>query len=347
MGELEIVQGKLFDQIGVHDLVIQEMNAKALTLKINGVEDKKGKQEVHELRMLYVTTRNNVVRHGKAKRESAVKYQKDVIAEEKRVLEMLAKGESHLVAEEQAVDDALEAIKKEQARVEELHIQTRRDRLAALGVGFNGQMWSFQNVNLPEAMLKVSSDEQFEALFSKFQDAFNAEQMRIEAEREKQKEESDRLARLAADQETERLRLEVIQKEQDEKARLLSEESDRLANTEAARLRDAQKIIQDKLRAQELEKVRQDAAEKARLETEAKIKREADEKIKKEWLSNIAAEKKAARRPDKEKLLGFADYLEAMIPPTMKTTEAQTILSEVMDGLSITVKKLRDKLEAL
>ncbi len=294
MGEMEVVAGQLFDQIGIQDLAIQEMNMKALTLKINGIEDRKGYEIVHGQRMFYVKMRTSVEKHGKKQREAAVKYQKDVIAEEKRVVAMLAIGENHLIAEEKAVDDALEVIRLEKVRQQEEIIQGRRNRLAALGVCFNGQMWSYGTLSLPEPMLKVSSDEQFEGFYNKFLEAVEAEKRRLEAERIAREEEAKRVAEVAAKQKAEEERLEALAKElaQKEIARVAAEAAEQ-------RRKETQERIEAAEREKELEALR---AERDRTRRE----QEEWERIKKAELDAIEAAKQKAIKDEadrKQKIL--------------------------------------------
>ena len=356
-GKFLVVQGKLFDLIGVNDATINEMNEKALQLKIKGIDDKKGYEEVRVALSLHVKLRTSVVAFAEKDRKAAIQYQKDNIKEEKRIVALAAIGEDYLRAEKKVIDDAEEAIKQEKERQAELRVQVRRDQLAALGVGFNGQMWSYGALNLPEAMMKVASDEQFELFFTKFQDAFNAEQIRIEAERERQKEENDRLVKIAAEQEAERQRLEIVAQEQADKERQvrLQEklEADERERKETE-IRVAQKKIDDEKaeweriknkEVMELWKTRQ--AETARIEAEAKIKRELDDKAEKERLARVAAEKKAARRPDKEKLRAYLVNVFGVESPEMKTAEGKAAWEEIDKGLEELNMRLGPIVEAL
>ena len=375
-----VAQGKVFDVIGVADAVIAQMDTKYLGLKIKGPEDKQGFEAVHAGRMLYKSTRCKVENEGLRLRKAAKLTIEDYLASEKkeesRILKLLEPGEVRLTEEEKGYTDAVEAIKQEKARIEELRIQGRRDRLAGLGVGFNGQMWSYGTLNLPEAMLKVASDEQFDLLFSKFQDAFNAEQMRIEAERERQKEENDRLAKIAAEQEAERQRFEIVAREQADKelkaqirermeaaqreqeAAALKAEEKRIADekTEWERIKKAeqdaigvakQKAIDDAKNKEVMELWKTRQAETARIEAEAKIKRELDDKAEKERLARVAAEKKAARRPDKEKLRAYLVNVFGVESPEMKTAEGKAAWEEIDKGLEELNMRLGPIVEAL
>lgn len=51
MGNLEVVEGKVFDVIGLQDRVIAQMAEQYLPLKIRDIEDKAGLKKVHEARI--------------------------------------------------------------------------------------------------------------------------------------------------------------------------------------------------------------------------------------------------------------------------------------------------------
>lgn len=178
-----------------------------------------------------------------------------------------------------------------------------------------------------------------------------------EAERKRLAEEAKRIAAAQAQREAEikaerdRIRKEQEQREADIKAeqdRVRHEQEQREAAIKAAQdaieaqkkaIADAkQKAIDDARHAEELEEARKEAAEKARIEAEQKAKHEAEEKekarlkaIEDERLAKIAEEEEARRReelkPDKEKLLGFADQLLDLTGPELKNKKAKNILS--------------------
>jgi len=363
MNNLEVIQGKVFDVIGAADAVIAQMAEKYLPLKINGIDDKSGYKAVHEARMIVKSTRVKVEKHGKDMREDAVKYQKAVIAEEKRIIGLMEPVETHLAAEEKAVDDAAEAIKQAAALKEAARIQARIDRLESdYGMGLFGQNYKLPfeapGLEVPLALLKVCTDEQFEQFCGKIQAAKTKENLRLVEIEKAAAAESERLARVAAEQDAERQRLETVAQEQaneerkarmrekleaDERERKEAEiraaqkkiddekaEWERIKKAESDAIEAAkQKAIDDEKHAVELEKARQEAALKAIKDLEEKAKREAREKAEKECLAKIAAEKKEARRPDKEKIVNFADAIGSCSRPEMKTQEGAGIMLEI------------------
>ena len=347
---LEVIQGKVFDVIGVADAVIAQMAEKYLPLKIDGIDDKEGYKRVHDARMVVKSTRVKVEKKGKEIREDAVKYQKAVIAEEKRIVGLMEPIEAHLSAEEKAVDDAMEAITQEASRKETERIQARIDRLEFdYGMGLFGQNYKLPfeapGMEVPLALLKVCTDEQFEQFCVKIQEARTKENLRLFEIEKAAYDEHERLAKVAAEQEAERQRLEAVaQAQADEKA-----EWERIKKAEADAVEAAkQKVIDDEKHAVELEKARQEASLKAIKDLEEKTKREAAEKAAREERERIATEKKEARRPDKQRLFDFARMLELDFAfPDMKTEEGAVIMKEFKNGLIVLVNNLKIKAGAL
>ncbi len=353
MEELEVVAGKVFDVIGVADIAIAQMDAQYLNLKIKDVTDKEGYEAVHEGKMAYVHTRTKVEKKGLELRKKAKATIEDYLVAEKkeetRILNLLKPGEVRLTEEEKAYTDALETIRLEQIRQEELRIQNRRDRLAGLGVGFNGQVWSFAGKQTPDLSVRLQTDDEFEATFIQYQRAVECSNERAAAEMQAIKNEEARLAKLKAEQEDASRRIalqEQALRDAIVNARQKQEEWEAARAAEAKAIEDAkQKAIEDKARAIELEHAKQEAAERAVRDLEEKIQREAEEAKLKAEKERITAERKAARAPDREKLLKLAtDYDEmGRNAPIMKTDEGALILGEFATAITDAIEKVRAK----
>lgn len=361
---LEVVQGKVFDVIGVADAVIAQMAEKYLPLKINGIDDKPGYKAVHEARMVVKNTRVKVEKHGKEMREDAVKYQKAVIAEEKRIVALMEPIEAHLSAEEKAIDDALEAIKQEAARKEAERIQKRIERLEGYGMGLIGGIYKLPfdapGTEFPAVLVKTCTDEQYEKFCTAIQEVKDKEVARLAKIEADRKAEEERLAKIAAEQAAERQLLEIARIEQEEAAKKLREEQaaievekKRLADAEAARLRAIEdekiRIENEKKRQAELEQAKKEAAEKALRDAEEKAKREAKEKADREERERIAAEKKAARQPDKVKILTWVSTFNDTNNPTpcLKTDEAKEIVRIAKEYIEKILQGVKGEAEAL
>lgn len=177
--------------------------------------------------------------------------------------------------------------------------------------------------------LGLMSEDEFSTLYI----ALRAEHERqIEAEK---KAEADRIAKEKKDaEEREAQRLENIRLKEE------AAEKERLAEIERkkqAQILAAQKAKADKERAELLAKADKERKEKERLKAEVKAKNEAIEKAQKEAAAKAEAErkakeaqeKKARLAPDKDKLIGFAQIINDLPRPEVKSVEAAKIAENV------------------
>jgi hypothetical protein len=179
--------------------------------------------------------------------------------------------------------------------------------------------------------LGTISEEAFADLVNGFKVAAQA---KIDAEKKAEKE---RLAKEKADA-AERLR---IQKENDslKAANALKEKELAATKAKAAAELKATEEKAAKEKAAGVAKLKAEVAEKNKIAAELKSKEEAAALAKKEAL---AAERKAQRAPDKEKLLTFADMLVNLEHPGLKSDEAKVIMGDVdklIQKISIFIKE--------
>jgi hypothetical protein len=155
-----------------------------------------------------------------------------------------------------------------------------------------------------------------------------AEEARLaEIEAEKKRQEEIRL-------ENERLKKEkdALQKKAD--AERAKQQAEIAAAEKARKDAEAKMLAQAKADRERLEAAN---AEREKAEAELKAKREADERaakaeqerLQQEEIARQKAEKKAAAAPDKEKLLKFAETIQAIELPKLKTPEAAEISANV------------------
>ncbi|MFH2073750.1 MAG: hypothetical protein ABIJ57_00190, partial [Pseudomonadota bacterium] len=342
-----------------------ELESRYMIMKVAGVDDTEGCAMVHKARIDIKGRRVAIVKDGEEMRKDAVAWQKKVLARVNGIVSRCEGMENHLQEQEDIVENEKDRIKAEAEAKEAARIQVRIDTICAFGASFNGQMYVACGLQIPAAIVKVCTDEQFDQFIAQIQEKKDAEDASIKAEESARAAESERLAKVSADQETERQRLEEIARKQTEdaariqaeqeaiekeKKRLVgAEERQRLA--EVARLKAIEdekvRVQQEKIRAAELETARKEAAEKALKDAQEKADREAAEKIEKERLAKSAAEKKAARQPDKVKILLYADAVMVIDGPDIKSPEAKGIMVEFFHSLAVAIKTLRDKTEAL
>lgn len=293
MNDLIVVPGKVFDVIGVDEAFIARINEQCMSLKINGIQDKEGYKKVHDARMIYKTTRVKVDKHGKSLRDAVIVYNRDVIKEEKRLIALLEPGESHLAAEEKTIDDALEAIRLEKVRQEELRIQGRIDRLEAFGMGLIAGHYRLPfdapGVAVPAPLVKICTDEQFEQFLIPIQVAKTKENHRLFEIEQKWIAEQDRIAQVATEQEAERQRLTAVAIEQEKAAREVA----RLEQERLTTIAEEERKATMRLRLEEAE--RQKAEDALRAERD-RTRREQEEweSIKVAELRSIEAAKQKA-----------------------------------------------------
>ena len=142
------------------------------------------------------------------------------------------------------------------------------------------------------------------------------------------KEQAEREAKIKADQ-------EKIEKE---KKRLIDEEAARLAKIES----DKQLMMDEQRHAAQIEEAKRATAERIIREAKEKEEREAAEKVEKERLAKIEAERLELIKPDKDKLLAFADSIDLLRLPELKDEQANAVLAlakKTLAGVSNNVRK--------
>jgi hypothetical protein len=342
---------KELQKFNLTDAAIAKMGEEYLKLTINGLNDVKGYAAVHKARMDVKARRVEVGKVGKELREDALYYQRMVLAEEKRILALLAPIENHLNSEEKKIDDEKDRIKSEVEAKEAARIQARVDQLEDLGMGLVAGQYRLpyeQTYFIPVQMVKTDNDEDFLIKLKSVQALVYAETKRQEEIKQARKAEEEQQSRIAAKQEAERQRLAEIERKQKEEAEKLSAERDRIA-VEKKAIEDAkQKALDEARRAKELEEAKKKATADAFKEAELKAKKEAAEK------ELLATEAEAARKreeelkPDKEKLILWADKLLLTPGPgTIKNRQAKKIVTSAMDSIIEISKKIRDDVTKL
>jgi hypothetical protein len=336
---VEII-GKELQKFNITDAAISDMASRYMPLTIKGLDDKEGQKAVHAARIDVKSRRVSVQKTGKELREDALKYQRTVIEEEKRIIKLLEPIEQHLEEEEDRVKNALEEIRLEEERQRQEKINSRIKTIGLFHAWYDGQKYLlFGDIQITLDEIAAASDDDFNSFVDGLLERKSQEeekQNKIEAERKAEKERMDEMARQQAE---ERARLA----QETEKLRQQQE----LIEAEKKRILDEEKRKKDAVaEAERIKKAQEEAAEKARIETEARIKKEAEEKAKKEERERLARERKAARQPDKKKLLAFADEFVPAYP-VMKTEEGQEVLDRFALSFSTAIDTVRVEAAAL
>jgi hypothetical protein len=329
-----------------------ELRDKFKDLKINGVEDREGYKKVSEARKTLKSERVMIVKDAKELRESAVKFQRAVIAREEELIAIIEPLEDKLHEQEKAIDAEKERLRQEEEKKETARIQTRVDALRK----FNHEIDFFEAKNI--------SDEAFNELLTQAEIDFNHEKEdkeRVERERieeenrlaeiKRKRDEEQELARQqrekelkaeAERQEKIRLEQETRQRELEAKERAIREEQakkERELEAERQRkeqiLREEQKAYEEHRRQEEgrleeerarlaaekrdhEEKLRREQEEKDRIAREEQIRIETEARVKREAEEKIEREKaeeirRRALLPDEEKLAKWSQSLKEFI----------------------------------
>jgi hypothetical protein len=135
-----------------------------------------------------------VEKKRKKMKEKALIFERAVDAEANRIKGLLEPIETHLEAQETAIDQEKARIKAEAEKREQERIQARINRLFEMGCRFDGQKFSLpfapDGFFLPQALAKTAADEQFEVFCQEFQKPIDAENERLaEADRQRKADE--------------------------------------------------------------------------------------------------------------------------------------------------------------
>lgn len=224
-------------------------------LTATDLEDKGQLAIVKENRIVLKKARVKIEKAGKAAREDAVKFQRDVLAYEKKLIAVIEPEEDRLAAIEEEAEKL--AIRKE--RIEKMPARLERIEKAGL---------SFFHDKTEEEMLELDANA-FEAYFNEL----GARKVQYDKDQE----------------EIKRQEAAKILEEENAKKKAEQDAKDKeLAEREAKIKEEEQRIAHEK----EVEQAKKDTEE--RLKKEAEEKRIADEKAAKEKAEKEAAEKKAA-----------------------------------------------------
>ena len=178
------------------DAKIAEIKAKADALKIEGVTDIKTYKDVDELRKEVKRLRINVGKQKDVSNEVALRWQRSINAEAKRLTEALTPIEIALQAKTDAIDKEKERLKKEKDEADAQRIKDRIAKVFAAGMTFNGEVYSFDEHKITQAEIENSPDAEFSTFIQKVEIAYSVHQETLQVEKEKkEKEEKERIER--------------------------------------------------------------------------------------------------------------------------------------------------------
>lgn len=225
----------------ITETAIKELNQNYMILNIDGIKDKEGYERVSTARKHIKSLRVQVDKRRKELTEDALKHQRLINSEAKRITSLLEPIEGHLLDQEKFIDSEIERIKQEKIAELKLKLQLRIDRLLAIDFKFNGNTWEVtypyvddSTIMMSQSDLQSCSDEDFDRAISTFKKdydlnsankeiaEFDEKMKREEEQREREKQdeiikqkrreqelEDERLADIAIKQQEEMYRLEL------------------------------------------------------------------------------------------------------------------------------------------
>jgi hypothetical protein len=354
---------------------IAELGVQYRQIKVKDRHDKENLALAHTARMDIKGRRISVEKTRKELKEDALKWGQRVDARAKELTALLEPIETHLLGEEQRIENEIQAEKEAAAKARAEKIQARIDRLCEMGASYTGKAYLAHGILIMPDTIESSSDEGYEGLLGIVQQEIDAEHKAKEAEATARRLEEERLKKVAEEQAAEKARLEEARKQAEEaaktraeqeakeralekeKARLKAEqeaverEKQRLIDEEKARLKAIEdekiRVIMEEKRARELEQAKKEAAGKALRDAEEKAERDKAAAEAKSEKARLAAERKAARQPDKVKLMAIVDILGSIQTPDVKTEDGKAVALWAMMEIQSIAKRIMEKVEAL
>jgi hypothetical protein len=214
-------------KFNITDASIYGLERRFGDLKIANIEDAEGYKVVRAARLEIKSYRIEIDKRRKELTEDALKYQRAINAEAKRITSMLSPLEDQLHEQEKAHEVELERIKKENEQFELQRIQSRINQLLSFGFTFDGASYKAdfaqESITVSAEKLRTVSEEAFETRMVQVRGYYyaklkadleakeraeaerKAEQDRIEQQRReqaaKEKELAEREAKIKAEEE--------------------------------------------------------------------------------------------------------------------------------------------------
>lgn len=309
----------------ITDEMIAKMESDYMKLFVKDCNDTANYEIVKQAKKVVASGRIEVEKTRKQLKAESLEYGRKVDAEAKRITAKLLPIEKYLQQQEDIV--AKENERRENERltaIREKHDE-RVEILVGMGMTFNpiDSKFRLNGLSIVDQMLNIMDDEAFD----QFAKQVNKESEIIalkQAEADRlAKEENEKQERIKAEQESERLRLQAIADEQAKQQAEIKRQQEEILNAQ-------RKIEQDRL----IEEAKKEAIKQAEIDRVANEKRIAEQKIEQEKQAKIEAERLESLKPDKKKLLEFAETIKSIQIPELKSAGAKKIGTSVKDLLS-------------
>ncbi len=327
-----------------YGLAIEDLKTKVeadLALTIDGVKDRAGYKLCDQRRKEWVKVRTGIDRTRKELNAAAREHIKRVDSVAAELTSMAGEAEDHVTRLVDAID---EQVAKEKRDAEDAVFNARNAQLQHVGLNLPRVLIeSLSDADIAKQIedkietdrLRAAETERRAAEKAAAEKAAAEELSRIKAEAEKLAAERAAFERQKAEQAAEFAKLQEAQAEQQ---RAIEAEKKRLADIETARIEkeQAEQRAKDKAEHERVEAERLKVlAEQAAIDAAEKLKREQRE-------AQEAADIAEALRPDREKLLSFAQAIVDMsghLPEVSAAVQGTRLL--VLSAVSECVRQIR------
>ena len=331
----------LFTKNGM-DKILNEIETKAMA-HVPDISTDQGRKDIASMAHKVARSKTLIDDMGKARIADAKKIVDEVNGYRKQARDFLDGVKSR-------VRQPLDEWEAEQAKIKAEEDRKQKEKIEARLLAL-----SKVNCNLPFFDVAGMTDDEYEDILRKATEAWEMEQKRIYEESIARKAESERLERVRQEQAAEAALLAEIQRQADEANRKEREKIE----AERRAIEAEKKVLEDAKRAEQERKEREafeaKAKEEARIAAEfkaeaesARIKAEIKEKAEREAAEKALSE---ALKPEKEKLLSFADALmkakNGLIPELKYQSPAYPILAECEHRIENAIEHLIARTEEL
>lgn len=314
---------EIFSDGGV-DKILNDIETKALSI-VTDVSTPAGRRDIASLAFKVARSKTLLDDMGKVMVDDAKKKVKTINAHRKTIRDTLD-------ALKEKVRDPLTEWEVEEDKRRIAAEQKARDRAQGFVDAFAGI-----GVSMPFMQAMEMSDGDFFGKFTIAEDEYKKEQARIAEEKRVEQE------RLAAEKKAQAEEAVRLAAERAEFARVQAEQA-ALLKAEQEKIEADRKIIEDARRELEqqavIEQAKKDAAEKALKDAAEKAQREAAEKEEAEQRAIEEAARQERLRPDKEKVLAYANALSAVPVPACASEEAVAVIAEAAKKVNAIKKYL-------
>jgi hypothetical protein len=207
-------------------------------IEIKGIEDEKGYEIAVDAKKDLVKSRTSITNFGKKQRDEAIKWQKEVLRQEKELVEMIKPLENEIKEKIQNIDDEKEAEKRK------VLLPIRIEKLEAIGI----KLLDGEILRMDETEFATYFNEEKEKFLAEKERKIEEDKLTVERENKRQAEleEARKLA-----EENAKLDFEKKLKEQKEEQERISRENEqrKIREEEArklAEIEEKQKIEKDK-----------------------------------------------------------------------------------------------------